>query len=188
MKPLKFPSISSETLTKFKHAANRGSMFYYTEDQALAAKKILETLHETKHPVRIRPVQGRSLATIRQQFYQGTYFLLDNLDPNGLYRRYFEQTKASIATNEYVEFTYKEASDTALNSLEVVVPWREDFMIFLDTAGPNMKFYRSDISLSLDDLTWINNQLAGLVKPSGDPMFFGEIEIGKPLVLIRDVD
>lgn len=188
MKPLKLPALTPEALQKFKNTSSRGSMFYYTEEQALAAKKILDTLHETKCPVRVRPVQGRSLRTIRQQFYQGVYYLLDNLDPNGIYRRYFEQTKASITTGDYVEFTYKEHSDSALNSIEVVIPWREDFAMFLDKAVANAKFYRNDISLSTADLEWINNQLVGLVKKNGDPLFFGEIEIGKPLLLIRDED
>ena len=185
-KPLKLPELSINTLAKFKHMSRKGSMFYYDEDSALAAKKILDTLHENKHPIRIRPVQGRALSTIRQQFYQGTYYLLDNLDTNGIYARFFSMTKASISTGEYVEFTYKEKSDVALATFEEVIPWREEFSMFLDNAGPNAKFYKPEVSLNMADLAWINSQLAGLVKANGDPLFFGEVEIGKPLLLIRD--
>ena len=189
MAKLKLPAGFQQKLKTFQNSSRKEHLFYYEEKHALATKKILESLHESGLPIRIRPTK-QSLSTLRQQYYHGAYFLLDNLDPNGIYKRFFDRTRASIASGEYLEFTIKPCADniSPLEDIEVVTPWKEEFMLFLDNAGPNAKFYKPGVSLSQQDLIWINNQLVSLVKPNGDPLFFGEIEIGKPLLLIRDED
>lgn len=183
-KPLKL-QITPQALAAIRAKAKSTTEYYYSEQAALFSKKILDQLHETKLPVRIRP-DGYAINSLRVQYYQGLRYLLDNLDPSKHYFQLSKITKCSTANKEYAEFTIR--GTLASQTLETVVPWKDQFSDYLDTATPGKKLGPLDVSLSAADLQWIEGQLSGLVKPNGDPLFLAQVEIGKPLLLIRDED
>ena len=64
----------------------------------------------------------------------------------------------------------------------------EQFEHFIENAAPDQMLRLTDLTLSDDDLAWINNQLLTLVKDVdgiSTPMFYGEIKTDH-ILLIRD--
>jgi hypothetical protein len=156
--------------------------YYYTPAAAAGAKRIVDKLFLEGQRIRLRR-EDYSLQTMRIQFYQGCKYLIDH-DETNTYADKVKRTKCSIRDGEFIEFTMREAE--LLTNIEVDRPWRDELSEYLDNASPGQKFYKQDVSLSSDDVAWINNQLAGLVKPSGEPLFIAQVEPGMPLLLIRD--
>lgn len=183
-KPLgRQPRVTPESLLALRAQLRRSTAEHYNNPiAAAAAKKIIDTLHESGTPIRVRST-GLSIATMRIQFYQGVKYLTANLDPEKKYAMLSKLTKCS-AREDFLEFTIRETA--ILDRLEMVVPWREELTEYLNNAGPGDKFPRTNISLDTADVIWIGNQLAGLTKANGEPLFIAQVEPGMPLILIRD--
>lgn len=161
---------------------HRRALPYYREHFALEAKEILDKLHATGKPLRVSAV-NISVSSLRLQYYQGARYLLDNLDDQGKYLALYRQTKCSTNPG-YIEFHIRIAARN-LSAIEINAPWKDELTVFLDTAVANDKFYRDDVILNDDDIAWINNQITPLAKSNGDPLFYGQVEKNK-ILLIKD--
>lgn len=180
---LSIPGGDPEKLKIVKPPKSR-TQWYYNESIAKEVQEFLDKLHTTKQALRISR-QGVNTNTLRLRYYQGVKYLLEFLDPKGVYKDLYSKTKC-ITFDDHIQLVLRTARATVVESL---APWKEELVTFLETAAPNDKFVRTDVTLEEDDITWINNLLAPLTKKDSQnndvPLFYGQVERNK-IILIRD--
>lgn len=170
-------------LSTVRKIHRKSSLFYYQESYALEAKKILDILHGQGKPIRVS-VANVSANTLRLQYYHGAKYLVDYLDPDKHYAKLHKETRC-VTSRDYIELHIR--APRGISVIEQVSPWKDDFIAFIETAAPNDKFFRDDVTLTEEEIAWINNQLVMLVKKDESPLFYGQIERNK-ILLIRDED
>lgn len=149
---------------------------YYKESTANEVKKILDRLHASKIPQRIM-AEGISAVTLRLQYYNGAQWLADH-DPK--YAHLYASTVCRTYSN-YIELHIKPSKVTSFSeaSHDAAVDWRTGFLEFIETAiTKNDKFHRTDISLTPDEISWAEGQLAPLSR-----MFVGKFTEHEILVI-----
>lgn len=134
---------------------------YYKERYAEAVRKLLDKLFAdpSKEFLRI-PAVGMAVETLRQQFFQGAAYLVDNMDPDGLYARMQKETRCRaykrdgfIELNRRITIEDQVAQDTV-----AVIPWKAQILEFLEIAEPGNKF-RKALKLDDSDQMWIRSNL-----------------------------
>jgi len=167
---------------QIKH--KRLTKFYYSRDYADAARRLLDKLHESGNPIRVRPRADNSVGTLKLQWYHGAEFLIDHLDPDDKYAELYSHTKC-LTFRDYIELHIKKLS--AIGSIDEITSWKEELSYFFENAEANQKFSRTG-TFSEDDQNWIKTQLATLAKRTETeeiPLFFGEVD-GTHIMIIRD--
>lgn len=161
-----FKKIEKQIKVDDSPTAYRKKWPYYRENYGMAAKNILDAIHKEHRSQRIRAV-GISVSTLKQQYYQGVYWLLDNLDKGGEYLKYYQHSRCLSFQNEgYIEIHYKGVVQSeAVSSID----WRLEFMKYLEEATEiGTKFHKVSIEVTPDDKDYLRAQL----EPFGDIYLF----------------
>jgi hypothetical protein len=154
---------------------------YYNEHIGHSIKVLLDKLFSTQHPQRVL-AGNLSVATLRNQYYQGAHYLLDKMDDGeGTYRARYNNTRCLTMHREgYIELHIRYRDRALEASSPVISDWRERLEEFLQESKPGEKFHM-DIALSPDDIAWTKNML----EPLGN-MYISKVD-KNAILIVRDI-
>lgn len=151
---------------------------YYSEKYALRAREIIDIVLATRKPYIIPLEPGDTIHKLRNQWYEGTRFLRQKLDPDGSYTKTLSmirctrgQTYIQISPRVILSSPSEDSNAISKPTTKlqgaIQSPWRDEFLEWL-RAEPELesKFQRTkqvdNVILTDEDITWGNQQLIGL--------------------------
>ncbi len=131
---------------------------YYKERYAVAVRKLLDTLFENKEFLRV-PAVGLTVETLRQQYFQGSQFLVDYMDPDGRYGVMKSEVRCRAYKRDgFIELNRRITIEDQVPTTDTVRPWRDELLEFLEIAEPGSK-YQKPVKMSDADQSWARSQL-----------------------------
>jgi len=146
--------------SNFKNAQYRGGSYlpYYKESTGLEVKRILDLVARTGRTWEV-PIGEFTLSTIRQKWYQGLNWLLENADPEKRYADINSRLDVRAYSRRGLVIRPK-AEAGILAAYAEDDKWKEEFLSFVQDSEPRQKFERYGIPITPEDILWINNLLA----------------------------
>ena len=144
-------------LAKLSNRRGTSYLPYYTDSCAEECAEILRVVTTTGAP-RLIPSDERSLSTIRNRWYQGLRFLLENLDPD---KSFFKMAQNVIVKSiRHKGVLVKPRPECGALRAFMVADWKPDLIKFIESARVGQKFERLSIPLSDEDLSYVRDMLA----------------------------
>lgn len=152
------PKIKAGLEMFLKNQQSKSAAPYYNERSAQEVKRILDELHITMQPLKIR-TEGISIATVRLRYYQGLKYLKDNMDSDNRYKELSKCTRC-VTYLDYIELHIKKKAQTIISK---VSDWKQKFTEWIETEHTiGDKFYPVGVSLSDDEVSWCLDQIEPL--------------------------
>ena len=149
---------SNETFDKLRR--NTGRRPYYNLSQGQAVRKILEAIIAAPDKIQRIPGMGVKLTTIRQQWYQGVEYVLDNLDKDNRYKQLTQNLRTKL-DHGYLTVFVTGANLVPLQATPMT-NHRMNLENFIETAEPGDKFPDEQVLLSDEDVMELSSIMLGL--------------------------
>lgn len=133
---------------------------YYKESYALDFKKYFDRLiAKPDKQLVISPDKLRiSVSTLQGRFYQAKKYLIDHLDPTGIYKKHSRNIKISRTPISLVlSYQRVEIDETDCIECEARPGWKVQLEDFIDNSQPGTKFELERVYLSEEDVEYIRD-------------------------------
>ena len=147
-----------DRFTKSPRVGKSNRPYYRPQYAELVLDKILKPLINGADVVAV-PIVDVSVSTLRNQWYQGSQYLTDHLDPNKQYKPLVDNTETYVQSKKlYFRFRLT----THLGDAITEEAWRADLLNLIEKGKPGDGIDHRGLHLTDEDQKWAWQQLAGV--------------------------
>lgn len=133
---------------------------YYNKECGEVVLGIIKRTKESPtNTLLLYPTEGKTLNTIRRQFYEGLAYLKDRPEHNTIPEIHKIACRVNYSFKR-LEFRFKGklALETSVTT-PMNLNWKDEFILYFQNAKIGEKLHSTNVSLTPEDIDWLNSQV-----------------------------